>query len=75
MGAGFKEVELLPPLLSDTVGGLPAGGLMVKLRLAVPVTPALVADKEMLEDPDPDGVPEIKPLLSIDSPAGRGLAP
>ena len=47
-------------------------GLMVKVKAAEPVPPALVALKVILEVPAVVGVPEIKPeVVSIFNPAGR----
>jgi hypothetical protein len=50
-------------------------GLTVKLKVAVPVPPALVALKLMLEVPAADGVPEMSPVtVLIESPAGKPVA-
>ena len=51
-------------------------GLMVSVRVAVPVPPALVALSVTVEVPVAVGVPEIKPVLLLtESPAGNPVAP
>ena len=51
------------------------GGFTVKLRVAVPVPPALVALKLTETVPEEVGVPEIKPLpVLIDKPVGSPVA-
>ena len=52
-----------------------AAGLMVRLKVMVPVPPALVALRVTLEVPAVVGVPEIKPVaVLIDKPAGSPVA-
>jgi hypothetical protein len=52
-----------------------AGGLMVKVRVAVPVPPALVAPIVTDEVPTAVGVPVIFPVLVATlKPAGRPVA-
>ena len=49
--------------------------MIVKVRVFVPVPPALVALKLTLEVPAVVGVPEIKPVVVlIDKPAGSPVA-
>ena len=51
-------------------------GLMVRVRVALPVPPALVALMVMLEVPMAVGVPEINPVVPLtESPLGRFMAP
>ena len=51
------------------------GGLIVSVRVLIPVPPALVAFKDMLKVPEEVGIPEIKPLAVLTvSPAGRPVA-
>ena len=51
-------------------------GLIVRVSVAVPVPPALVALSEMVEVPVAVGVPEIKPLVVLtDRPEGSPVAP
>ena len=48
---------------------------MVRVKVFVPVPPALVALKLMLEVPAVVGVPEIKPVVVLmDKPAGSPVA-
>ena len=52
-----------------------AGGLMVRVKVLVPVPPALVALKLTLEVAAVVGVPEISPVaVLIDRPAGSPVA-
>ena len=48
---------------------------MVKISVAAPVPPALVALIVTEETPAMDGVPEIKPAESIVRPAGSPVVP
>ena len=52
-----------------------AAGLMVRVRVALPVPPALVAPMVTMEVPAAVGVPEIKPLLFTERPPGSPEAP
>jgi len=50
-------------------------GLIVRVRVAVPVPPAFVALKLMIETPAVVGVPEIRPVpVLMESPAGIPVA-
>ena len=51
-------------------------GLMVRVSVALPVPPALVALMVTLETPTAVGVPEINPVVPLtESPLGRFVAP
>ena len=53
-----------------------AGGLIVRVSVAVPVPPAFVALNVTVAVPAAVGVPEINPVpLFTDSPAGNPVAP
>ena len=63
----------LKALVITGLGG--RAGLIVKLKVAVPVPPLLVALKATLEVPEAVGVPEISPVaVLIDRPAGSPVA-
>ena len=50
-------------------------GLIVRVRVAVPVPPALEALKVILELPAEVGVPEMRPVtVSTDNPVGSPVA-
>ena len=50
--------------------------MIVKVRVAVPVPPLLVALRVTVEAPAVVGVPEITPVAVLtERPAGNGLAP
>jgi hypothetical protein len=53
-----------------------AGGLIVRLKFAVPVPPAFVALSVRLKDPVVLGIPEITPFVGLTlNPAGNPPAP
>ena len=53
-----------------------AAGTIVRLREAVPVPPAFVADRLTVNVPAAVGVPEIRPVVVLTlNPAGKLLAP
>ena len=52
------------------------GGAMVRVRVALPVPPLLVALKVTVEVPAAVGVPEINPVVVLtETPAGKPVAP
>ena len=52
------------------------GGLIVRVKMAVPVPPALMALRLIVGVPAVAGVPEIRPVdVFTDRPAGKPLAP
>ena len=66
---------LTVPLAEEALVTAGTAGLIVRVSVAVPVPPALVALSEMVEVPVAVGVPEIKPLVVLtDSPEGNPVA-
>jgi hypothetical protein len=52
-----------------------AATVMVSVRVALPIPPALVAPSVTVEVPAEVGVPEINPVAALtDSPAGKPVA-
>ena len=72
----MPTVPLVVVELVMTGAGLFVVGLIVKVRVAVPVPPLLVARSVTLDVPSTMGVPEIKPVVVLtERPAGNPVAP
>ena len=74
-GEGLRVRWIVPPVALAALVITGAGGFTVKVKVAVPVPPALVALKLTFEVAAVVGVPEISPVpVLIDKPAGKPVA-
>ena len=64
-----------PELVELVITGAEPAGLIVRLKVAVPVPPALVALKATLKVPLAVGVPEMRPdVVFTERPPGKPVA-